>query len=70
MNKPHFIVKKNLQKTSVTGKKFSDVVTPKILEDVCLRITGSSDCSYSYVDNDYADDFLAATYNKGGINVL
>ncbi|MFR1674796.1 MAG: MAG4270 family putative restriction endonuclease [Alphaproteobacteria bacterium] len=70
MNKPHFIVKKNLQKTSVTGKKFSDVVTPKILEDVCLRITGSSDCSYSYVDNDYADDFLAATYNKGRMALM
>lgn len=70
MNKPHFIVKKNLQKSAQTGVKFSDFVTPEVLKDVCFRITGLNDCSYNYVDNDYKDNFLPATYNKGRLALM
>ena len=70
MNKPHFIIKENLQKTSITGEKFSDVVTPHILKDVCFRITGLSEFTYQYVDNDYSDEFLSATYNKGRMAIM
>ena len=70
MNKPHFIVKKNLQKSAQTGIKFSDIVTPEVLADVCFRITGLNDCSWNYVDNDYTDDFFASTYNKGRMALM
>ena len=70
MNKPHFIVKKNLQKSSQTGVLFSDVVTPEVLADVCSRITERTDFTYEYVDNDYADDFLEPTHNKGRMAIM
>lgn len=70
MNKPHFIVKAYLQKTAVTGVKFSDVVTPEVLADVCYRITGTREFTYDYVDNSYSDDFLEPTYNKGRIAIM
>lgn len=69
-NKPHFIIKSNLQKSKQTGKYFSDAVTPEVLKDVCFRITGRVDFSYQYVDNDYSDEFVKATYNKGRIAIL
>ncbi len=67
---PHFIIKKNLQKSKVTGVYFCDVVTPIILNDVCYRITGLRKFTYEYVDNDYYDEFLDPTYNKGRIAIL
>lgn len=69
-NKPKFIVKKNLQKSSTTGTYFSDGVTVDVLKDVCLQITGTSDFDYEYVENDYTDDILEATYNKGRLAIL
>lgn len=70
MNKPHFIIKKNLQKSGCTGVLFSDVVTPEILADVCYRITGNTEFSYKYVDNKYSDDFVGSSYNKGRIAIM
>ena len=67
---PHFIIKKNLQKSNKTGVYFSDVVTPDILRDVCYRITGQTDYKCQYVDNAYQDDFLEATYNKGRLAIM
>ena len=69
-NLPKFIVKKNLQKSLQTGIYFSDIVTPDILKDVCIKITGKAEFSYSYVDNDYQDDYLTPTYNKGRLAIL
>ena len=68
--KPKFIIKKNLQKSNVTGTYFSDSVTIEVLKDVCIKITGTSDFEYEYVDNDYKDDVLEATYNKGRLAIL
>lgn len=68
--KPHFVIKKNLQKSKQKGIYFSDVVTPEILEDVCVRITNEKEFTYEYVDNDYSDEFLEQSYNKGRMAVL
>lgn len=67
---PHFIIKKNLQKSLTTGVYFSDVITKEVLDDVCFRITGKQEYTVSFVDNDYRDDFLPNTYNKGRLAIL
>lgn len=69
-NTPHFIIKENLQKSKNTGIFFSDVVTPEVLRDVCLRITGQTKFTYEYVDNEYCDMFLGKSYNKGRMAVM
>lgn len=69
-NKPHFTIKKNLQKSKQTGIYFSDVVTVDVLRDVCQRITGKTSFTYAYVDNDYQDEFLETGYNKGRLAIL
>lgn len=69
-NKPHFVIKKNLQKSGQTNRYFRDDVTPDVLEKVCYRITGISDFTYEYVDNSYEDEFLKATYNKGRLVMM
>lgn len=68
--KPHFVIKKNLQQSKKKGIYFSDVVSPEILEDVCLRITNEKDFTYEYVDNEYSDEFLTKSYNKGRMAIL
>lgn len=67
---PTFVIKANLQKSSVTGKLFKDEVTPDVLADVCLRITGKKQFTYMYVDNDYEDEFVEKGYNKGRLAIL
>ena len=67
---PHFIIKKNLQKSQTTGRYFSDVTTDEILEDVCYRITGKREYTCTFVDNDYSDEFLEPTYNKGRMALM
>lgn len=69
-NKPKFVVKQNLQKSSQTGVYFSDVVTPEVLQDVSGKITGVADCNIEYVANDYSDDYLDTGYNKGRMAVM
>ena len=69
-NVPHFVIKNNLQKSNQTGIYFGDVVTVPVLESVCMRITGQNNFTYDYVDNDYTDEFLPATYNKGRMAIL
>lgn len=69
-NIPHFVIKVNLQKSKSTGIYFKDIVTPKVLSDVCYRITGQTDFTYEYVDNEYQDMFLEKSYNKGRIAIM
>ena len=47
---PHFVVKKNLQKSGTRGIYFSDVVTEEVLRDVCLKITGQMEFTCEYVE--------------------
>lgn len=70
IEKPHFVIKKNLQKSKNTGVYFSDVITKNVLTDVCNKITGRTDYIVDFVDNDYEDDFLSDTYNKGRLALL
>lgn len=69
-NIPHFVIKVNLQKSKSTGIYFKDIVTPEVLRDVCYRITGQTDFTYEYVDNEYQDMFLEKSYNKGRIAIM
>lgn len=69
-NIPHFVIKVNLQKSKSTGVYFKDIVTPEVLSDVCYRITGQTDFTYEYVDNEYQDMFLEKSYNKGRIAIM
>lgn len=69
-NKPHFIIKKELQKSSITGIYFSDVITKEVLKDVCFKITNEDDFTYEFVDNDFEDEIIQKSYNKGRLAVL
>lgn len=68
--KPHFIIKKDLQKSEQTGHYFDEAVTPQVLSDVCRRITGLIDYTYDYVDKNYQDEFLKPTYNQGRMAIM
>ena len=69
-DRPHFIIKANLQKSKQTGEYFTDAITEDVMTDVCLKITGLTDYSYDFVDNDYEDEFLPKGYNKGRMAIL
>ena len=67
---PYFVIKRNLQKSKNTGVYFSDLMTDEVLCDVCFRITGQYHYNVDFVENDYSDDFLPNTYNKGRLAIL
>ncbi len=67
---PRFVIKKNMNKSSVTGKSMQDILTDAVLREVCLRITGREEYTVDFVDNDYEDDCLSKSYNKGRLAVL
>ena len=69
-DKPHFIIKANLQKSKQTGDYFTDAITEDVMADVCQKITGLTDYSFDFVDNDYEDEFLPKGYNKGRMAIL
>ena len=69
-NEPHFIIKKNFQKSRVTGRFFSDAVTEDVLRDICFRIVGAVGFTFEYVGDDYQNEFLGATYNKGRMAIM
>ena len=58
MKKPHFIIKNNSQKG---GYLYSDILTPKILKDVCKQVTGCSE---------YTCEFDNTGYNKGRLAII
>lgn len=67
---PHFIIKRNFQKSEQTGIYFNNIVNKDILEDICKKITGISEFTFEYVDNSYNNDFIEIGYNKGRIVFL
>ena len=69
-DKPRFVIKKNLQKSKSTGVYFSDVITKDVLDEVCAKVTGKKEYTVEFVDNDYQDQFLPNTYNKGRLAIL
>lgn len=66
-DKPYFIIKKHSQKIR---NQFMDILTQDVLKDVCKRATGRDDFTYDYVENDYRDEFVSNTYNKGRLAIL
>lgn len=68
--KPHFIIKKNLQKSVNTGEYFSDVITKEVMSDVCRRICGEAEYTYFFADNDYEDEWIERSYNKGRMALM
>ena len=67
---PHFIIKKNLQKSVQTGVLFIDQLSDDVLIDICIKITDQSNYTVDYVDNDYQDEFFEKNYNKGRLAIL
>lgn len=68
--KPHFIVKKNLNKSENTGVYFSDAITEDVMRDVCKRICGETEYTYFFAGNDYEDEFVKRSYNKGRLALM
>ena len=69
-DKPLFVIKRNLQKSTQTGFTFEDQLDESYLKDICQKITGRMDYECQYVENDYSDEFLTNTYNKGRLATL
>ena len=47
-----------------------DIVTNNIFSDICFRITGQKKFSVDFVDNEYEDDCLPKSYNKGRLAIF
>ena len=63
-------MKNNLQKSTQTGIYFKDVVTNKVLTDICLKITGQSKFTVEFVNDEYSDLYLSKGYNRGRLAIL
>lgn len=59
-----------MNKSSKTNIYMRDLLTADVLKDVCLRITGQPDYEVDFVDNEYEDDCLSRSYNKGRLATL
>lgn len=70
MEKPHFIIKNNMNKSASTKIYMRDILTSSVLQDVCSRITGQKGYDVDFVDNAYEDDCLSKSYNKGRLATL
>lgn len=62
MKKPHFIIKNKPQKR---GYLYSDILIPKILKDVCKRVTGCTEYTYEFDDTGYNKGRLAIIEYRG-----
>lgn len=69
-DKPYFLIKNNMNKSSLTNTYFRDILTCDILKDVCKRITSLQEYDVDFVDNKYHDEYLAPSYNKGRLAIL
>lgn len=67
---PKFVIKRTLQKSSITDVCFNDYITAEILKDVCVKITGQERFETYFVEDDYTDDYLQKGYNKGRLAIL
>lgn len=69
-NNPVFVIKENLQKSKQTGESFKNQITDDALKDICYKLTGLTTFDVNFVDNDYQDEFLTASYNHGRLAIL
>lgn len=67
---PKFFIKNNMQKSNITGTYFKDIISKDDLYNICYNLTGQSNFSYEFVNNEYEDEFLSKSYNKGRLGIL
>jgi hypothetical protein len=67
MAKPHFIIKNKFQKRS---ELYEDILTRKILRDVCHKLTGKTDYTVDFDDTGYNKGRLATLEYRGRINYI
>lgn len=67
---PKFIIKKNLQKSQNTGIYTDNLLTRDNLSTICTSLTNCTEFEVQFVENDYEDDFVSDTYNKGRLALL
>lgn len=67
MKKPHFIIKNKFQKRR---ELYSDIITPRILKDVCKRVTGCREYTCEFDDTGYNEGRLAIIKYKGRTNFI
>lgn len=67
MPKPHFTIKNRFQKRS---ELYKDILTKNILSDVCQRITGRHDFTFTFDNSDYNIGRLATLEYNGEINYV
>lgn len=70
MSIPKFVIKNNMNKSSSTGIYFKDIIADSDLENICYDLTGETKYSVEFVENDFEDDFLERSYNKGRLGIL
>ena len=56
---PKFFIKNNMQKSNITGTYFKDIISKDDLYNICYNLTGQSNFSYEFVNNEYEDEFLS-----------
>ncbi|MDG2962182.1 HNH endonuclease signature motif containing protein [Exercitatus varius] len=67
---PKFFIKNNMQKSNITGVYFENIISRDDLSVICYDLTGQRDFLYEFVDNEYEDEFLSKSYNKGRLGIL
>lgn len=67
---PKFIIKKNFQKSEKTNIYVDDVLTQSELTEICFRLTGKKEFECNFVDNNYEDELIEKSYNKGRLAIL
>ena len=67
MTKPHFVIKNKFQKKDTS---YRDLLTPEILTDICLKITGHSDYTYDFDDTGYNIGRLVELEYQGKKNYI
>lgn len=67
MTKPHFIIKNKFQKQDTS---YRDLLTPKILADISLKVTGRSDYTSEFDDSGYNVGRLVELEYQGKKNYI
>lgn len=65
--KPHFIIKNNAQKG---GYYYKDILTDKVLKDITLKVTGETEYTVEFDDEDYNRGRLAILHYKENKNYI
>lgn len=67
MKSPHFIIKNKFQKKDIS---YQDLLTPEILKDISLRVTGCPDYTCEFDDNGYNIGRLVELEYQGKKNYI